>query len=100
MVPGPSRVCDATVMRSSLRTRLLTKGLQLSDRMSEVVVRPSVMAPTFRDSQLTPLAQFPYNSFPTARLGESVRSPRSEYPGDGRRGGKVAGDASPDPLPS
>jgi hypothetical protein len=53
----------AGLASTGLRTRLLTKGLQFSDRMSEVIFQPSVMAQTFRDSQLTPLAQFPYNSF-------------------------------------
>ena len=53
----------AGLASTGLRTRLLTKGLQFSDRMSEVIFQPSVMVQTFRDSQLTPLAQFPYNSF-------------------------------------
>lgn len=46
----------------SLRQRFLSLGLDFSDRVSEAVFRPSQLAPTFRDDQLTPAEQFPYNS--------------------------------------
>ena len=45
------------------RDRLLTTGVEWSDRASAVLFREAHPAPTFAEADLTPFDQFPYNGF-------------------------------------
>jgi DMSO/TMAO reductase YedYZ molybdopterin-dependent catalytic subunit len=47
----------------TLRDSLLKKGLGFSERASEWLFRPGHRAPTFKDSELTPLEKFPINDY-------------------------------------
>ena len=43
----------------------IRKGLEIADRAGEWLFRPSHLAPTYRDADLTPLARFPVNRYST-----------------------------------
>ncbi|MGH9384985.1 MAG: molybdopterin-dependent oxidoreductase [Vicinamibacterales bacterium] len=47
----------------SWRDRWVEAGLEWSDRASAVLFRQTHQAPTFRDAQLAPFDQFPYNFY-------------------------------------
>jgi DMSO/TMAO reductase YedYZ molybdopterin-dependent catalytic subunit len=47
----------------SWRDGLVAAGLQWSDKASAVLFRQTHLAPTFRDDQLVPISEFPYNFY-------------------------------------
>ena len=53
----------AALAAPDLRGSLLRAGLALSDRASEWTFRPSQLAPTYGDSDVTPFERFPVNRY-------------------------------------
>ena len=53
----------AVLLHPTWRSRLVTRGLALSDALSERTFNPLLSAPTFADEEVTPFERFPLNSY-------------------------------------
>lgn len=74
------------------RDWLLRSGLAASDHVSELAFRPSALAPTFADSEVTPLDRYPINSYLTDDPEVDLDEWRLEVSGLVERGGQYTLD--------
>jgi len=60
---SPVAIAGAAMFLESTRSRTLEAGLRLSDWVSQMTFSARRLAPTFADSEVTPVEAFPYNSY-------------------------------------
>ena len=53
----------AVLLHPACRSRVIARGLALSDAISERTFNARLTAPTFSDAEVTPLDRFPLNSY-------------------------------------
>jgi DMSO/TMAO reductase YedYZ molybdopterin-dependent catalytic subunit len=57
--------CAGMLVHANSREWILDAGLRMTDAASALTFRPSVLAPTFADKNVTPFHDFPINSYLT-----------------------------------
>jgi DMSO/TMAO reductase YedYZ molybdopterin-dependent catalytic subunit len=55
--------CAGILLHANSRERMLDAGLRMTDAASALAFRPSVLAPTFPEEDVTPFHYFPINSY-------------------------------------
>ena len=73
--------CAGMLLHANSREWMLSAGLRMTDAASALAFRPSVLAPTFPEEDVTPFHRFPINSYLTGDFEVDLDTWRLEVSG-------------------